>query len=485
LPTSLPSPNIPLTARRKRHATGSGGGDCSAAGTRPLGYSRRQSLLSYAFQDTDIANALCNALERAGIPCWIAPRDVVAGEFYADAIVHAIDAARALVLILSKSAAASHHILREVERASSKRHPVIALRIDRASLPAGLEYFLNTSQWLDAADADPSRVFPRLIEAIRKVLAGASSAVSVPGAKATSPENAARLSPWNRAIVVMAALISVIILSFAVDKFRSSRRAESAQPAAPMAGGGQSHVPQPTPIPAFAPPAHSIAVLPFVDMSGDPTQDYFSDGVTEELLNSLSRLNELQVVARTSSFSFKGQNADILTIAHKLNVGTILEGSVRRAGYTVRITVQLIDAASGFHIWSQTYDRNLTDILKVQTDVATSVAKELQIKLSDKDANQMEVGGTTNAQAYDTYLRGLQRLPSADTENEFRDVLQAANSAVALDPNYAAALVLQVNALWGLYIGTGDSGERDRIRGLTRNAAERAVSLAPSLGRLT
>ena len=217
-------------------------------------------------------------------------------------------------------------------------------------------------------------------------------------------------------------------------------------------------------------------------MSGDPTQDYFSDGVTEELLNSLSRLNELQVVARTSSFSFKGQNADILTIAHKLNVGTILEGSVRRAGNTVRITVRLINAASGFHIWSQTYDRNLTDILKVQTDVATSVAKELQIKLSGKDANQMEIGGTTNAQAYDAYLRGLQRLPSADTENEFRGVLQAANSAVALDPNYAAALVLQVNALWGLYAGAGDSGERDRIRELARNAAERAVTLAPKFG---
>jgi serine/threonine-protein kinase len=217
-------------------------------------------------------------------------------------------------------------------------------------------------------------------------------------------------------------------------------------------------------------------------MSGDPTQDYFSDGVTEELLNSLSRLNELQVVARTSSFSFKGQNADILTIAHKLNVGTILEGSVRRAGNTVRITVQLINAASGFHIWSQTYDRNLTDILKVQTDVATSVAKELQIKLSGKDANQMEIGGTTNAQACDAYLRGLQRLPSADTENEFRGVLQAANSAVALDPNYAAALVLQVNALWGLYTRTGDSGERDRIRELARNAAERAVTLAPKFG---
>jgi tetratricopeptide (TPR) repeat protein len=111
--------------------------------------------------------------------------------------------------------------------------------------------------------------------------------------------------------------------------------------------------------------------------------------------------------------------------------------------------------------------------------VATSVAKELQIKLSGKDVNQMDIGGTTNAQAYDAYLRGLQRLPSADTENEFRDVLQAAHSAVALDPNYTAALVLQVNALWGLYTRTGDSGERDRIRELARNAAERAVTLAP------
>jgi TolB-like protein len=216
-------------------------------------------------------------------------------------------------------------------------------------------------------------------------------------------------------------------------------------------------------------------------MSGDPKQEYFSDGVTEELLNSLSRLNELQVVARTSSFSFKGQNADVSTIAHKLNVGTILEGSVRRAGNTVRITVQLINAVSGFQTWSQTYDRNLTDILKVQTEVATAVANELRIKLSGTEVNQLGLGGTTNVEAYDAYLRGLQLLSMADSETEFRDVLQAADQADALDRNYAAALVLQVNALWGLYTGTGASSERDRIRELARNAAERAVTLAPKL----
>src|ERR1700680_1032312 len=128
--------------------------------------------ISYASQDAAVANAVVECVESHGITCWIAPRDVVPGEFYADAIVRAIDAAQALVLVLSKHAAVSHHILREVERASSKRHPVISLRTDRAPLPAGLEYFLNTSQWLDASDGDPSRVFPKLVEAVHKVLGG-------------------------------------------------------------------------------------------------------------------------------------------------------------------------------------------------------------------------------------------------------------------------------------------------------------------------
>jgi len=128
------------------------------------------------------------------------PRDVVAGEFYADAIVHAIDAARALVLVLSQNSAASHHILREVERASSKRHPVIALRIDGAPLPAGLEYFLNTSQWLDAAEKDAVRTFPKLIEAVHHVRAGATPAVTDPGVKSSSAAGAPRVGTRNRVI---------------------------------------------------------------------------------------------------------------------------------------------------------------------------------------------------------------------------------------------------------------------------------------------
>ena len=129
---------------------------------------------------------------------------------------------------------------------------------------------------------------------------------------------------------------------------------------------------------AFNPPPHSVAVLPFVNMSGDKEQEYFSDGLTEELLNSLSRINALQVAARTSAFSFKGKDTDITTIAHKLNVGAVLEGSVRRSGHTIRITAQLINAVTGFHLWSETYDRDLGDVLKLQTEIATAVAGALE-----------------------------------------------------------------------------------------------------------
>jgi TolB-like protein len=141
-----------------------------------------------------------------------------------------------------------------------------------------------------------------------------------------------------------------------------------------------------------------------------PKQDYFSDGISEELLNALSRLNDLQVVARTSSFSFKGQNVDVSTIAHKLNVGAVLEGSVRRAGNTVRITAQLINTVTGFHLWSETYDRPFSDILKVQTEVATAVAQQLEIKLAGDESSQIRV-----CWRYDQNPDALRCLPARPT----------------------------------------------------------------------
>jgi serine/threonine-protein kinase len=233
----------------------------------------------------------------------------------------------------------------------------------------------------------------------------------------------------------------------------------------------------------FAPPAHSIAVLPFVNMSGDTKQEYFSDGISEELLNALTRLNDLQVAARTSSFAFKGKDADVATIAHKLNVAAVLEGSVRRAGNTVRITVQLINAVSGFHIWSQTYDRNLTDILKVQTDVATAVAQQLEVKLVGDVAATIEAGGTKNPAAYDAYLRGRQMILRGDTD-EAGDLanIAAFDQAIALDPGYALAYAGRAAAVANFVIFNAKPAEQGRLRDQARAAAERAVALAPHLG---
>jgi TolB-like protein len=148
---------------------------------------------------------------------------------------------------------------------------------------------------------------------------------------------------------------------------------------------------------AFTPSPHSIAVLPFTNLSGDPKQEYFSNGISEELINALSHIDALQVIARTSSFSFKGQNVDIGTIARRLNVGAVLEGSVRRSGNTIRFTAQLINAVNGFHMWSQNHDRDLKNILALQSEIATAVAEQLRVKLLGNEAAKIDVGGAQNA----------------------------------------------------------------------------------------
>ena len=190
---------------------------------------------------------------------------------------------------------------------------------------------------------------------------------------------------------------------------------------------------------AFNPPPHSIAVLPFANMSEDKDQEYFSDGLTEELLNSLAQINELQVAARTSAFSFKGTNTDIGTIARKLNVSAVLEGSVRRSANTIRITAQLINAVTGFHLWSKTYDRDLGDVLKLQTEIATAVASALKVTLLGDIAAKVELGGTGNPAAFDAYLRGSKAFRSTRDTKDLSAAIADYTEAIRLDPHYALA----------------------------------------------
>jgi TolB-like protein/tetratricopeptide (TPR) repeat protein len=388
--------------------------------------------ISYASQDKAIADAVAAAMEGQDIKCWIAPRDITPGAHYASEIVHAIDSATAIVLVLSKDAASSPHVLREIERATSQRHPVITLRLDKAPLPPEFEYFLNASQWLDASGLDASQMMPKLVSAARLAL---NPRGAIKGAAIASRAPAPPVSAWwpNRRMIAVGFVIALGIAGFVVDRFWVSTRQVVPTAAQP---GNVATQPKGAEAP-FSPPAHSIAVLPFVNMSGDPNQDYFSDGIAEELLDSLSRLEELQVAARTSSFSFRGQNADIATIARKLNVGAVLEGSVRRGGNKVRVTVQLINAISGFHLWSQTYDRDLGDVLKLQTEVATSVASALKVSFLKDVGENIGLGGTRSPAAFDAYLRGKKIQRTAFTPGAAQDAISAYTEAIQLDPHFA------------------------------------------------
>jgi adenylate cyclase len=234
------------------------------------------------------------------------------------------------------------------------------------------------------------------------------------------------------------------------------------------------------------PPEKSVAVLPFLDLSEKKDQEYFSDGLSEELIDMLTKIPELQVIARTSSFYFKGKQTKISEIGRELGVVHILEGSVRRAGNTVRITAQLIDAASGFHLWSQTYDRSLTDILGVQTEVATEVAQQLKVTLVGNEATKLTLGGTRNAEAYDAYLRGEQVARKGNPqEAENRAALAAFDQAIALDPGYALAYAARARTLTSIAMFNAKTvPERERMRRQAVIAAEQAVALAPELGEV-
>jgi adenylate cyclase len=202
-------------------------------------------------------------------------------------------------------------------------------------------------------------------------------------------------------------------------------------------------------------PINRLAVLPFVNMSADPENEFFSDGITEELLNALTKVDGLQVTSRTSAFAFKGKNDDIRDIAIKLNVDKILEGSVRKSGNRVRITAQLINAADGYHIWSENFDRNLTDIFAVQDEISGIITNKLRENFAATRQNESVVRAhTKNLDAYTQYLKALHywnKVTPADT----RKAIECFEKAIELDPNYAQAYAMAA----GAYSNLGATGQ--------------------------
>ncbi len=235
---------------------------------------------------------------------------------------------------------------------------------------------------------------------------------------------------------------------------------------------------------------NSIAVLPFVNMSHDPEQEYFSDGVAEEILNMLAQVGGLKVTARTSSFQFKGQTLDVPLIGERLNVATVLEGSVRKSGDVLRITAQLISTADGFHLWSRTYDRRLDDIFAIQDEIAASIVEEMKVQLNLAPESAVSVARiATTTEAYDLYLQGLYQLNTLfapGQENTNMDAPAAAlelfRRATAAAPDFAPAWAGSARAL-SLLVGMDKVPEEDAWDEIA-TAIEKALALGPNLAEV-
>jgi len=227
---------------------------------------------------------------------------------------------------------------------------------------------------------------------------------------------------------------------------------------------------------AAAPRKRSICVLPFANMSGDPEQEYFSDGISEDIIIDLSKVSALSVVARNTAFGFKGKSPNVKELAHELGVSHVLEGSVRKAGNRVRITAQLIDGAAGDHIWAERYDRDLIDIFALQDEISQAIVGALKLKLLPREKRAIERRGTDSVEAYDLYLmaRSYALTGNDGDPRQHEAIERLCRRAAEIDPGYAQAWALIASAQYTLHRSHGRAGDGEA-------ALDRALALNPDL----
>jgi TolB-like protein/Flp pilus assembly protein TadD len=426
--------------------------------------------LSYASQDAEAAQKICEALHAAGIQVFLDQSELRGGDAWDQKIRHEIHDCALFIPLVSQHTQErlEGYFRHEWNLAIERTHhmaqqkpflvPVVvdATRDQEALVPDAF----RTVQWTRLPGGDTP---PAFVERIKRLLSPELSPLSAVSGAAPGLREPVRVSlrskPVLLALAVFATLACFVAGKFWIPKYL-----------------------KPTPA-VFAPPQHSIAVLPFVNLSGDKEQEYFSDGLTEELLNSLSEISELQVAARTSAFSFKGKDTDIGTIARKLNVGAVLEGSVRRSAHTIRITAQLINAVTGFHLWSKAYDRDLGDMLKLQTEIATAVASALKVTLLGDVAAKVELGGTRNPAAFDAYLRGAKAFSSRHDTKDLPAAIAAYTEAIRLDPHYALAFTGRSIALASYASEAATAAAMREDFDKAQADARQALALAPDLAQ--
>jgi len=423
--------------------------------------------LSYASQDAEAAQKICEALRAAGIEVFLDQSELRGGDAWDRKIRHEIHDCALFIPLVSQHTQErlEGYFRREWKLAIDRTHDMaeqkpflVPVVVDgTGDQEAFVPDAFRAVQWTRL----PGGVTPpAFVQRIKRLLSPELSPLSAVSGATPAIRELVRTSRRSKPVLLAAVAIAVAALAY----FWISK-----------------HVTPPATV--FAPPPHSIAVLPFVNLSGDKEQEYFSDGLTEELLNSLAEINELQVAARTSAFSFKGKDNDIGVIARKLNVGAVLEGSVRRSAHTIRITAQLINAVTGFHLWSKAYDRDLGDVLKLQTEIATSVAGALKVTLLGDVAAKVELGGTRNPAAFDAYLRGAKAVSSRHEAKDIPAAIAAYTEAIRLDPHYALAFAGRSMALSDYAAEAATQAAAREGYDKAQADARQALKLAPDLAQ--
>jgi TolB-like protein/Tfp pilus assembly protein PilF len=431
--------------------------------------------LSYASEDADAAARMCVSLRDAGIEVWFDQSELRGGDAWDLQIRRQIrDCALFIAVVSSHTQQRAEGYFRLEWTLADQRSQMIArskafivpVCIDATKeVDAEVPDSFLQAQWIRLPGGSAQDAFCARIKLLLEGKSAQAQSVDTMAQRmrvAQSPRRSQKLGLLGLGIVL---LIGVCWLAW-----RPLAPGSAGRPVAAPSAAAET--------PAAVVPERSIAVLPFVNMSSDRDQDYFADGLTEELIDHLGRIPDLKVIARTSSFAFKGKNEDVRTIAGKLGVANLLEGSVRKSGAELRITAQLIRAADGLRLWSETFERRLSDIFRIQDEISTTVAKALNVAMDARSG--VAVDRPASIEAYNLVLRGNYfyfRHNPADAER----ALTSFQEAVKLDPNYALAWVGLSNA----YSDRADLGVTAQATGYAqaRIAAERAVSIAPDSAR--
>lgn len=425
------------------------------SGTRDLPAEARRPtvFLSYARADQTQATQLAETLKGAGLDVWWDAM-IEGGAAFARSIEAALESCNAVVVMWSRTSVASDWVLDEAARGRDLRK-LVPVSLDGTLPPIGFRQYqsVDLSGWNGDAAAPGMVALLRGIAAAGRPEQGAKAAAGVSwranavsrrgvliAAAGTALAGAAGLIAWQRGLI-------------------GGRRVTA---------------------------GNSVAVLPFANLSGDDSQAYFSDGLSEELRATLARSPQLQVMAQASAAAFRNRQDDAVTIASKLGVAYLLDGSVRRSRDIVRVAADLIDGQTGFSLWSQSFDRAMDDIFAVQSEIANTVANALASKITPdgepgRGGRLAESGGTSSVLAYDAYLRGRSLYGLGADEATERAALAQFDVAIAADPGYAAAHAMRARSLTTIANQYGKVGQLAGLYDAAIASAQRAIDLAPDL----